>query len=45
MNRKPKEKFFRDAAFSCILLFLPLMIMAGRLATRVVLNLWNMIES
>ena len=32
-------------AYSICLYFWPLIILAGRLAVRAVLNLWNMIES
>lgn len=44
-TNKKKFNFLMQRGFCTVLLFIPLIVAGGRLVTRVVLNLWNMLES
>jgi hypothetical protein len=44
-TNKKKFNFLMQRGFCTVLLFIPLIVAGGRLVTRVVMNLWNMLES
>ena len=44
MKIKFLKQFYPKACCGMVLYFIPLIVMAGRLCTRVVLNIWNLIE-